>query len=130
MSIGKDWARELEAEEARKGPEAEVTKAARAIASIPKLIETARAKKEPSTAPVYGWLRYEDVAGTDPDRIEKLAAACLLREERALRVDDLVGVARLILVWCEQNDLEAFLQEASAGMHDTEYNVHVRPKRG
>lgn len=82
MSIGKDWAQELEAEAARRGPEATTAMAARFIASIPRLIEKARTKKEPATTAVYGRLKANDVAGTDPDRLEKLATACWDRSAR------------------------------------------------
>ncbi len=131
MSIGKEWAQELKAEEARKkaaSGEGPAKEAAEIIKSIPDRIAAARAKKE-SSARVFGWVAASDVPGTDKDRVDNLYAR-LRKENRVLRPEDLAGRARLVLEWCDRNDLETFFVSVDVPMHDNEYEFHIRPKRG
>ncbi len=130
MSIGKAWAWELEAHETQTRPADPNALAADAIISILKLIERARSNKQPSTSAVRSWLTASCVAGTDENRLQALATPSPSGDRRALRCDDLTGDIRLIVDWCERNDLEAFLQTTYYPFSVTDYSLHVRPKRG
>ncbi len=126
-TIGSAWGRELaEAKKREKGENPRIV-AQQIIEAAPKLITEARAKGAES-AELFGWVSWHDVPGTGKDKMDALAAR-LRQEKRPLRADDLTGRARIVFDWCDRNGLEAFLVSVDAGMHETEYNFHVRPKR-
>lgn len=76
---------------------------------------------------IFGWVGFTDVAGDDPDKVDKLAGR-LQAEKRALLAGDLAGRAAIVFAWCDANDLECFLVPVDVPLNDDEYDFHVRPK--
>jgi hypothetical protein len=102
------------------------------IKDLPRKIAAA-AKRGQDHVRVYGWVDYADVAGNHPDKVdrlwEKTHGSSTGEVTRPLRANELAGKAKIICEWCEQNDLECFLEAEKIPMNDFEYHFCVQPKR-
>ena len=131
-TVGKAWAKRLEiAEDFRRADKlmrerrAHEEEALTIISTIPGIIEKAG---DTNSVKAFGWIECHDVAGEDPNRVDQLAER-LEAENRVLHPDDLEGRAAMVFAWCDDNDLECFLESESVLMNGDEYNFCVRPKK-
>ncbi|HEU0051508.1 MAG TPA: hypothetical protein VFQ60_05665 [Patescibacteria group bacterium] len=131
-TIGEQW-RQAQDVAARRNQEDESSaREQRALREAEVIIRTLQEKiSSDLSAPshlAFGHVTFEDVAGTDKDKVDQLYLR-LLKESRTLSSGDLAGRAKIVFEWCERNDLECFLVSVRILMNDFEYNFHVRPKR-
>lgn len=130
MSLGKDWQDSLRQQRVRTTVhelgkhQLELEREAQEIIrKIPPLIKEAKHFQK-NTIKIYGWITFDDVAGTDANRVDLLYQ----RTRGILRREDLANKALIIFDWCEQNGLECFMVSEKFTMNDHEYNLHARPK--
>ena len=98
------------------------------IRNLPRMIEEAIKNGSGEVEVMKSWLRSDDVAGTDPEKVDKLADL-LHKEKRPLRASDLAGSAAIVFAWCDANGLECYLKSEKIPMYDFEYRFCVRPKQ-
>ncbi len=132
-TIGKLWlakqrlarvGRVVEADERYKEAEAKI--ANEIIAGIPDLVASVGSRE---SVCVYSLIRDAHVAGQERDRVFDLASR-LYSEKRSLRPDDLMGAARLVCMYCDQNDLECVLVLVREDLSCVSYDMHIRPRLG
>ena len=124
MSLGNEWKKSLGIKGMSEKERVLFEKEKRrteVLAALPEKMRRAIAEKQECVV-LYGWITQEDVHGGDVDEFWRRGG-----RTRPLIRDEVSGIARDVVEWCDQNGIKCYMEDYNIPMNDNEYNLVARP---